>query len=338
MGGRIGSTPSSKRNRRGLLSCLLLVLVLPWTAGAGTVHSGVVLQFPQRVEVNRDPITLGDIAEIRTDDAEKAAVLATVVIGKAPLAGHYRRMSLDYIQLRLKQSRMDVEDFHLNGPEAVEIWRGSVRISSPELEMMVRDHLAATPMGQGEDVIVSAVDVPEDGVTLPKGDLAYDIETVRQSRLSGVQSLFLHFRVDGEPVKRLMVTAQLDVFRSVLVARHPLSRGQVLTRSDLDMQRVNIAGLPDDLVFRFEDAVGRQVRRRIGPRDVLRSDWIELPTIVDRGDRVLLVAEHNGLRITALGEVKRKGKLGERIPVLNISSNKSVYGHLVDARTVRVTF
>jgi flagellar basal body P-ring formation protein FlgA len=72
---------------------------------------------------------------------------------------------------------------------------------------------------------------------------------------------------------------------------------------------------------------------------VLRSDLIEFPPLVKRGDVVLVVAESGGLRITTLGMVKqREGRRGERIRVENIDSKKSLYGRVLDAKTVKVDF
>ena len=57
-----------------------------------------------------------------------------------------------------------------------------------------------------------------------------------------------------------------------------------------------------------------------------------------RGDVVVIIAETAGFKITALGQVKKKGRLGERIPVTNFDSNKLLYGRVLDANTVKVEF
>jgi flagella basal body P-ring formation protein FlgA len=44
------------------------------------------------------------------------------------------------------------------------------------------------------------------------------------------------------------------------------------------------------------------------------------------------------LKITTLGQVKKKGRLGERIPVVNMDSKKILYARVVDANTVKVDF
>jgi flagella basal body P-ring formation protein FlgA len=53
---------------------------------------------------------------------------------------------------------------------------------------------------------------------------------------------------------------------------------------------------------------------------------------------VMIVAETQGLKISALGQVKKKGALGDRIPVINFESKKVLYARVVDANTVKVDF
>jgi flagella basal body P-ring formation protein FlgA len=53
---------------------------------------------------------------------------------------------------------------------------------------------------------------------------------------------------------------------------------------------------------------------------------------------VTIIARLEGLKITTLGEVKRKGRQGERIPVLNIDSRKVIFARVIDANTVAVEF
>jgi flagella basal body P-ring formation protein FlgA len=70
----------------------------------------------------------------------------------------------------------------------------------------------------------------------------------------------------------------------------------------------------------------------------LRADNIELPPLVKRGDFVTIIAESENLKITTLGQVKKRGCIGERIPVVNLDSKKVLHALVVDANTVKVDF
>jgi flagella basal body P-ring formation protein FlgA len=87
-----------------------------------------------------------------------------------------------------------------------------------------------------------------------------------------------------------------------------------------------------------EAVLGKRTRRAIGSKTALRANLVELPPLVRRGDVVLIVAETQGLKITALGQVKKKGALGDRIPVMNFDSQKVLYARVLDANTVKIEF
>jgi flagella basal body P-ring formation protein FlgA len=52
----------------------------------------------------------------------------------------------------------------------------------------------------------------------------------------------------------------------------------------------------------------------------------------------MIIVESKGLKATARGLVKKKGRLGERIPVVNVDSKKVLYGRVIDSNTVKVDF
>jgi flagella basal body P-ring formation protein FlgA len=70
----------------------------------------------------------------------------------------------------------------------------------------------------------------------------------------------------------------------------------------------------------------------------MRANLVEYPPLVKRGDVVIILVETSGMRITALGQVKKKGRLGESIPVMNYDSKKILYARVLDSSTVKVDF
>ncbi len=52
----------------------------------------------------------------------------------------------------------------------------------------------------------------------------------------------------------------------------------------------------------------------------------------------MILAEKNGMKITTPGILKQDGYENAMVQVLNIESKKIIYGRLVDANTVKVSF
>jgi flagella basal body P-ring formation protein FlgA len=59
--------------------------------------------------------------------------------------------------------------------------------------------------------------------------------------------------------------------------------------------------------------------------------------VVNKGDIVRLVINKPGLILTAKGEAKNDGRIGERVKVMNLSSKKIIQGWIKDRETVIVT-
>ena len=123
-----------------------------------------------------------------------------------------------------------------------------------------------------------------------------------------------------------------------MVTRRPLGRHKPITEDDIKLQKMDLARLPSGAITDPDAVLGKRTKRAIGAQTVLRANLVELPPLVKRGDMVMIVAESDGLLITALGQVKKKGRRGERIPVINLDSKKVLYARVLDSNTVKVEF
>lgn len=140
---------------------------------------------------------------------------------------------------------------------------------------------------------------------------------------------------DGEV--RLWASARVEVMLDVLVSKRPLMRHQILMPEDLGTARIALSKapvdrLPTDTVRSLRAAVripaGRPITRRM----------VEAIPVIHRGDRVTLLAQGPGLRITAQGEAREDGAPEGAIQVLNLTSRRMVQGRVLDAGTVEVGF
>ena len=112
----------------------------------------------------------------------------------------------------------------------------------------------------------------------------------------------------------------------------------MITENDIHLKKMDLSKMKPNAITTLDGVLGKRTKRAIKTDEVLRTDQIELPPLVRRGDVVSIIAESNGLRITALGEVRKKGCRGERIKVLNLDSKKCIYANVLDSNTVRVDF
>jgi flagella basal body P-ring formation protein FlgA len=289
-------------------------------------------------EVAADQILLGGIARIDSDDTALVRKLEAVALGRSPLPGKTRTLDAATLLLRLRQSGIDAEKLDLQVPSEVVIGRGSVTIEREQIEQIVRGFLqqqvASIP---AESWNIRDIRVPE-AVVVPKGHLTTHVSGPKNSELAGSVPLQVTFNVAPDYERRVWVTASLERRVNVVVARRPLGRFKPIDEGDIEVKALDLAGLPADRIDDPEVAIGKRTRRALDSGTVLRPDLLEFPPLVKRGDRVRIIAESAGLRISAFGQAKQKGAHGELIPVVNLDSNKVVHARVVDSQTVRIEF
>ena len=175
-------------------------------------------------------------------------------------------------------------------------------------------------------------------LVLPPGVLSYDVVVPDQGYRGGTVSASILFLIDGKEAKKIRVTAQVNIFTDVVVARSHLRKNHVIQEKDLQLVNKNSSLLAPDVVTDFEEVVGKRTTLTMNSQEVFRKNMVERAPLVKKGDRVTLIIESSHFRITSIGEVQEEGGKGERIRLLNVSSKREVYGRILDANTAQVDY
>jgi len=324
------------RSYSGLVFILAAAFLWVWPAALGATQTAVIRVHDQ-VEIDGDEVLLGQIAVIEGNDPGWIQQLKDIVIGRAPLPGKARQYDQQHLEMRLKQHHVDLAAVILKVPQVVEVTRSSIQIEEQELKQIVSDFILRNISRDNKTGRIKEIRVPQN-VILPKGRVAYKVAAPRSSQLMGKCSIAVDFSVNGHSQKKVWATATIEILGPVVVTRKPLGRHKPITEDDIELQTMDLSDLPAAIVTDPGAVLGKRTRRAIGAQTPLRADLIELPPLVKRGDLVVIVAETNGLKITTLGQVKKRGRLGERIPVINMDSKKVLYARVIDSNTVKVDF
>ncbi|MGD8666779.1 MAG: flagellar basal body P-ring formation chaperone FlgA [Desulfobacterales bacterium] len=326
----------AKSRRGGLLFNLALALCL-LPAAALWANPMATISVKDRVDVDTAEILLGQIATIEGADARFNQRLKDILIAKAPLPGDTRQIDQKLLQKRLKQHHIDLAAVIVEAPPQMVVTRSHFEIQKEEIQKIVSEFIIQQTPQENKNLRIKKIQVP-DSIMLPKGRITYRVTAPRNRRLIGRCPLNVHFSVNGRAEKKLWVTVELEVLGSVVVTRKPLGRYRPITAEDIEVQTMDLANLPANVLSDPEAAIGKRTKRAIGARMPLRADNIELPPLVKRGDFVTIIAESENLKITTLGQVKKRGRMGERIPVVNLDSKKVLHARVIDANTVKVEF
>lgn len=316
---------------------LLVVLHAAALAEAGPA-AAVRVHIPAQNEVVADPIRLGEIARIETDDPQERERLQEVSLGRAPLPGRERRLEPGWIASRIRAAGVAPERIALEAPEEIAVRRAFTVVERQALEEAVRRHVAAQGgAAAAHGLRIREIRVPE-SIVVPSGALELRVVRAKGTELLGTVPLTLVVKAGEEPERRFPAAVTVERLVPVLVARRPLGRFKPLSEEDVAVAERDAAGLPQDALSRPEAVFGKRVKRPVEAGAVITSDLLEARPVVKNGDRVRIVAESAGLRITAAGVARQRGAVGEMIQVVNLDSNKAVAARVVDERTVRIEF
>ena len=327
-----------KSKRFGLV--LLIFLATASIVGAAAALAAAemtTIRVWDQVEIENDEVLLGQIASIESSDTRLVQQLKDIVIGKAPLPGKTCQYDQRYLKMRLRQHHIDLAAVNLEVPRRVRISRSHVEIDKHEIEKIVSDFITQNFPQENKTVRIKEIHVPE-RVVLSKGRIAYKVRAPGMRRLRGTSSIAVDFSVNGHFEKKVWATATVEVWGPVVVTRKPLGRYKPITEDDIMLQTMDLTHLSSNVVSDPEAVLGKRTKRAIGAQTPLRTDSIELPPLVKRGDLVVIIAQSKGLKITTRGVVKKKGRLGDRIAVVNVDSKKVFYARVIDSNTVQVDF
>ncbi len=136
--------------------------------------------------------------------------------------------------------------------------------------------------------------------------------------------------------KKIIASAMVKAFDSVVVTRRALGKATLLQKGDVYTTLVDTARIPKGAVRNEDDVVGKGLSRGVGANVVVTDIMVSNSPEVKKGQKVQLVVEAPGFTIRAAGELQQNAQVGNYVRVLNAVSHKVTTGLLLDERTVRV--
>lgn len=222
-------------------------------------------------------------------------------------------------------------------PVQMDVFREGKAIDPDEIARILKDHFHKMAPQHDRRVEIRELRINEK-IILPPGTHSCEVILPEQAHRGGSISAVLLFRVNGQEVRRVRISARVDIYAEVIASRHYLSRYHEIQERDIHAVNRNIALLPPDFLSERKDVVGKRTTIVINSGETIRTGMVEFPPLVKKGDRVMLLVENHQFKITTPGEAKEEGRRGDRIKLVNLSSKKEIYGKVLDASMVQVDF
>ena len=157
----------------------------------------------------------------------------------------------------------------------------------------------------------------------------------RGARLKGNTSVGV--RCPGQTPWKIYVSGSINVFGKVVVAAEPLLRGRAISEAQVKVVERELSGLSYGYFERPDKLQGMLADRAIPAGTVLTPNMVDAPQLVNRGDRVTLLADGDRIQVRMRGEAMSDGTKGERIRVKALDTQRVIEGWVVSRGVVKVT-
>ena len=117
----------------------------------------------------------------------------------------------------------------------------------------------------------------------------------------------------------IYVQANVSIFAEYIVAATPLSQGQVVTSSDLQMQKGDLTTLPSGIFTNTSQVIGRTAKMSLTAGSVLRQDMLKLTTVIQQNQTVRVVSIGNGFSVSTEGQAIASATDGQVVQVRMVS-------------------
>jgi flagella basal body P-ring formation protein FlgA len=224
-----------------------------------------------------------------------------------------------------------------NIPEQIEVVREGRLVEKDEMVQILEENLRNLLPDPRRILAVQEVQGFEP-FFLPPGPFSSEVILPESAHRGGPMTVTVSFFQEGRLIQKSRVRVRVEIQGFVVAARNGLRRHQEITESDVHLVKKNLNPLPPDVLTDLKEAVGKRLTLSVNGQEVLRRSVVEIPPLVKKGDRVLLIIDNSYFKISTFGEVKEDGRRGDWVKLMNISSKKEVHGRVMDAHTVQVEF
>ncbi|TVQ59734.1 MAG: flagella basal body P-ring formation protein FlgA [Phycisphaerales bacterium] len=321
-----------------LRSVLIIVLLALGAAEARCAGAEIALRQAARVAPDA-PLTLGDIADLRGEEAlaHAGVVLVTRARDAAARTGWYE-VRLDEVREALEREGVNWGRLSLTGSTCI------VRVSRPPeisetnaapTTVTGRDRAKRTPVGVdlGDGATVRAyaqralmrlygVEASDLRVAFdPSDDALLDTRVwgrridVQPGGSSGSSRIMLNVWVyEGERIAASgVIRADVEVRRDVIVTTAALRRGDAIASEVLRQERLWMSPGGAAFITSLDDAAGAHARTRVGVGTALRTDHIETPIVVRRNELVTVHCVSGGIVIRTPARAQGDARVGDVI-------------------------
>jgi flagella basal body P-ring formation protein FlgA len=189
-----------------------------------------------------------------------------------------------------------------------------------------------------EDLKITNFSVRPLAMALPVGAFDYRITQKPNDSRPGRKNVTAAILQEGQEQGQVKMSGDLRLFGTVVSTTKRLNRNDIITSDDIIAKRQDISMLGGGLIEDPKQAVGQKLKTSLPAGAILYTQTVDAPPLVKRGERVTIMAKSQAIQITAPGEARNSGALGETIRVKNLTSRREIQARVTGVGIVEAEF
>jgi flagella basal body P-ring formation protein FlgA len=277
-------------------------------------------------------LVLADIADLSGDDDALVARLAHAPLGTILQVRTLSRTEVFELIRGLVASPKDVL---ITGADYTRVSVATRVPAQEEIVSVLKAHFASVTQWSMEEIKIPSIENLT-AIELPQGELKLNV--IGRALPSNNRSMLIPMVAvsEGRTLRTFWVKAGVRVRAHVVQLARPVLYAHALQAEDLRDVLADIED-PGAAYFRTcEEAIGTTAKRALGIGELLKRDWVNETNLVHSGDTVRLVSQGGAVRVTTLARALQNGKIGDRIMVRNLDSDRAITALVTGQGEVRV--
>jgi len=139
----------------------------------------------------------------------------------------------------------------------------------------------------------------------------------------GISSIKIYFMRESADIRRVSVPIKIYQIQNVAIANQNLKIGDEFSNNNIRFETRAI-----DYKYNIDTKTlfGSVSKRAIKAGDILNQDFIEYPSIIEKGDEILVNVETASVSITTKGKALNDAKIGQEVSIQRDGSKKIITG------------
>ena len=291
------------------------------------------IRMRSKVSVKRPALILSDVADVSGEDNILVSRLARMPLGTV---NDVRLISRSEVVSLLRAAFPDAE-VEVAGSDFARVTLSSRAPDPAEIAALLKAHLESVTPWRKEELEIRSLGNLEK-VDLPLADV--------QLRVAGrgVPMNYRNFLVpveavlDGRLLRTFWVKADVRVRAQVVQIGKPVAYGSTLAAGDLREVVEDIENPGIDYVRKSAEAVGMTAKRGLTTGELLSRNFLKESSLVHSGETVRLLARSGRIVVSTLARALQNGKLGDRIKVRTLDSDRSITAVVTGRGEVQVAY